>query len=314
MSQNQSGVLGFYQEQPTTRRRADPSDEGWIQNQDCPRLYEEISDAVDIKAGANHCMALTSKGMIYIWGGGEQNQLGHHINERIDIEGRACLIPKFLRTGRRKHQAIFTGNDHSFAQDINGNIWSWGLNAFGATGITEGAGEDNAAVYVPTKVNSLNNADDPVKYICGGQHHTIAITQSGAALSFGRVDGQQSGLDLANVPPEDIIYDAASQGGKPRIVTKPTPISNVGHATFAAAGVDHSILINAAGKAYSWGIGVNYQLGLGSTNDQDLPALVDNTAVRDQQLTWAGCGGQFSMLAAPVDPMDIDGEAGPSGA
>ncbi|KAL9126890.1 MAG: hypothetical protein Q9217_004124 [Psora testacea] len=299
--QNQSGVLGFYQDPNTTSRRGKTASNPahLIETQYTPRLYTELAKITDIVCGSNHCMALTTTGQIYIWGCGEQNQLGHHINERIDVEGKACLVPSLLRTGRRKYKAIYTGADHAFAVDEKDQVWSWGLNSFGATGIAEGAGEDRASVYVPSLVNSLSDATNPVIFMCGGQHHSIAINRSGTALVFGRLDGLQTGLDIATISTSSIIYDENTPP-RPRILIDPTPIPTVGTAIYASAGVDHSIIVNAEGKAWSWGISVNYQTGLGTTEDVRHPTMIDNTAVRGKKLIWSGCGGQFSMLAAPA--------------
>ena len=301
ISQNQSGVLGFHVDPTTINRHGGglPLSTSLIETQYTPRLYTEISKATDIVCGSNHCMALTTTGQIYIWGCGEQNQLGHHINERLDVEGKACLIPSLLRTGRRKHKAIYSGADHAFAVDVKDQVWSWGLNSFGATGIAEGAGEDSASVFVPSLVRSLSNPSDPISFMCGGQHHSIAITRSGAALVFGRLDGLQTGLDITTIPTSAIIYDE-NEPPQPRILIDPTPIPRIGTATYASAGVDHSIIINTEGQAWSWGISVNYQTGQGTMDDVRYPTQIDNTAVRGKKLTWSGCGGQFSMLAAPA--------------
>jgi regulator of chromosome condensation len=45
-------------------------------------------------------------------------------------------------------------------------------------------------------------------------------------------------------------------------------------------------------------VSTNYQTGQGTTDDIETPALVDNSAVRDKKLVYAGCGGQFSILAS----------------
>ena len=183
--------------------------------------------------------------------------------------------------------------------DAKNNVWAWGLNSFGATGIREGAGEDSASIFVPSKVPDLSNADDPVAFMCGGQHHSIAITTSGTPLVFGRMDGLQTGLDISTISADSIIYDQATPP-RPRILIVPTAIPGVGHAVYASAGTDHTIIVNADGKAWSWGISVTYQTGLGTTDDIVYPTMIDNTAVREKKLTWSGCGGQFSMLAGPV--------------
>jgi len=68
-----------------------------------------------------------------------------------------------------------------------------------------------------------------------------------------------------------------------------------------AAGTDHSFFLSAEGKAYSWGFSANYQTGQGTDDDIKTPTLIDNTAVREQKLTFAGAGGQYSILASVAD-------------
>jgi hypothetical protein len=80
------------------------------------------------------------------------------------------------------------------------------------------------------------------------------------------------------------------------------PISG---STFTAAGSDHNIIITSQGKAYSWGFNTNYQCGQGSDMDEaSVATLIDNSAVRDKKLSWAGAGGQYSLLAGPHQQSD----------
>jgi regulator of chromosome condensation len=77
----------------------------------------------------------------------------------------------------------------------------------------------------------------------------------------------------------------------------------------AAAGSDNNIAITTDGKAYSWGFSANYQTGQGTDEDIEVATLIDNTAVRGKHLTWAGCGGQYSILAGPAeDVVMVNGE------
>ncbi len=258
-----------------------------------------LKNIIHIASGANHAMALDNKGAIFIWGSGEQNQLGYHIVQRTGSEGKkTTLKPQPLRTKGKKYKAIYNGSDHSFAIDEEDRVWAWGVNSFGGCGILEGAGNDNAVVYTPSEVKSLHLEDDSIVHMEGGHHHTVAVTRTGKTLIWGRVDGYQVGLDMATIPSSSVIRDDKD---KPRIVIVPTAIPNLGKATWASAGTDHTIVLNAEGKAYAWGLSATYQTGLATTNDVEMPTHIDNTAVRGKRLSWAGCGGQYSMLAAPAN-------------
>ena len=271
-------------------------------------LLPHLKNIVDICSGSNHCLAIDNKGGVFVWGAGEQNQLGYHIVQRTSTEKGGSLKPQPFRTRLRTYKAIHTGADHSFAIDKKERVWAWGMNSFGGCGIEEGAGDDNAVVYTPQIVKSLSLENDSIVHIEGGNHHSIALTATGKALTWGRVDGCQVGLDMATVPKTSIITDEKE---KPRILIVPTALPNIGKATWVAAGSDHNIALNDKGHAYSWGLSATLQTGLGTTEDVKLPTHIDNTAVRGKILNWAGCGGQYSIMTAPAqDEVMVNGVNG----
>lgn len=293
------GEFGFY--------KTDNA-ENAITTQRTPYLYPELTKIVDICSGANHAMARDIKGNIFIWGCGEQNQLGYHVGERLGVHKFGSLKPRELRTRVKNWKAIYAGSDHSFAIDQHSRVWSWGNNAFGATGIPEGAGDDNAVVYTASIVKTLTLDNDRVIHLAGGNHHSIAITANGKALTWGRIDGQETGLDINTLPSTSTIKD---EHGSSRIVIFPTAVPEISGAIWASAGSDHSIVVNKKGLAYAWGMSATYQLGLGVTDDVARPTHIDNTAVRGKMISWSGCGGQYSMLAAPNQA--INGAANDNG-
>ena len=65
----------------------------------------------------------------------------------------------------------------------------------------------------------------------------------------------------------------------------------------ATASTASCLAVTADGQAYSWGFSENYQTGQGTDEDVEVATVVNNTAVRGKMLTWAGAGGQFSVLA-----------------
>ncbi len=67
-----------------------------------------------------------------------------------------------------------------------------------------------------------------------------------------------------------------------------------------AAGIDNSFAISRDGEIYSWGFSASYRTGQGTENSVDMPTKIENSAVRGKKITFAGCGGQFSVLAGPA--------------
>ena len=199
-------------------------------------------------------MALREDGKLFIWGSGEQNQLGHRVLQRKRYKSS---VPTPLRLNR-KCRLISCGIDHSFAMEKDKeDVWTWGLNSFGETGIREGAGGNEAVVSFPVRVPALSLNGDAISTITGGAHHSAATTTSGKLLVWGRLDGYQLGLEPKSLPDTDVIKDTSDQ---PRILIKPTELlaTTIGTAKLVAAGTDHNVAINEAGQAYSWGFNVNY--------------------------------------------------------
>ena len=275
--------------------------------QNTPTLIPSLKKVTDIACGANHALALDSKGDVYIWGSGEQNQLGYRVVLRTRGD---ALVPRLLRL-RKKIRYVGCGQDHSFAVGKDEKVYAWGLNSFGETAIHEGAGEDAAVVPTAVAVPSLSLPNnDTITHITGGAHHSVATTSLGRCLIWGRCDGSQTGLDLSTLPDGNIIKDT---NNIPRILIEPTDVPNVVGAAFAAVGTDHTIAIDENGKAWSWGFSANYQTGLGSDKDISIPTMIDNTAVRSKVLCWVGAGGQFSILASAHMDTDEEVVAEPSG-
>ncbi|KAJ6256117.1 Alsin [Drechslerella dactyloides] len=269
------GILGFSEDQRIATH---------------PFLLPNLKNIIEISAGVDHILALSSTGTVFAWGNGQQYQLGRRVIERTRMNG---LVPREF--GLKKIVAIGAGSYHSFAVDVNGRVWAWGLNQYGQCGIDlEGkTGEDGVAVPKPTIVKSLSKYK--IVQITGGEHHSAAVTDDGKLLTWGRLDANQLGIKPEDFSSEFTVYD---EHGKPRFITEPTVVPGLPPIVKVACGTHHNIALDQNGKAYSWGFGENFQVGQGPAGEDILtPTLIDNTAVRNEILTFAGCGGQFSVLA-----------------
>jgi regulator of chromosome condensation len=267
-----------------------------------PVLLPTLKNITHIAAGANHVLALDTKGDVLAWGNGENSQLGRRTLVRNEEEGfipRSVGLPKGPKNGIHH---IACGQDHSFAISKNGTVYTWGINNFGETGIRQGAGESNAVVTTPTAVPSLSGKN--IVSIEAGSHHSIAATAEGECLGWGRMDSAQLGFnprDLAAKNEEAVVRDP---NGSARICILPQPVPGIkGQVVQVAAAGDQNIVVNKQGKAFSWGFSANYQTGQGTTDDVMEATLMENTAIREKHIIYAQCGGQFSMLTATAHPL-----------
>lgn len=145
-----------------------------------------------VSCGENHVLALTTTGHVYVWGSGQQNQLGRRILARRQLNG---LEPE--RLGLRNIVHVAAGVYHSFAVDSNGTVWSWGLNTFHQTGLTPARGGDEDMVMVPAQVDALSpehHNGAKVISISGGEHHSLFLFDNGEVWGCGRSDSHQLGI------------------------------------------------------------------------------------------------------------------------
>jgi regulator of chromosome condensation len=250
-------------------------------------------------------LAVNDRGKVFAWGAGEQNQLARRVISRTAL---GALIPREFGLQRKFITKIGCGDYHCFAVDNKGNTYGWGLNTFGETGIPKDQDDENSTINRPTLIDSLQGHQ--IKQIAGGAHHSLACTEDGQLLIWGRVDTAQGGMGLSKFPKGDLFYD---EHDKPRFLLRPAVIpSKFSYSStklladsspdingnYVSAASDTCLAIDIEGRAYSWGFSANYQTGQGQTDDVTEATLIDNTAVRGKRLVFAGAGGQFGVLGA----------------
>jgi len=203
-------------------------------------LLPEPKKIKQLATGTNHILALDEKGKVFAWGCPEQDQLGRRCVQR-DLK-RSALRPGGVGFKRGTHiKKIACGAYHSFAVDDAGRVFAWGLNNFGELGLQQGAGEADASVLQATLVTALSEYH--VVDIAGGAHHSLACTDDGKLLTWGRIDNHQVGLPTETLDKDDILYD---ERGNPRILAVPTVIPGKPRLPWWLAGVQ----ANPAAKVF----------------------------------------------------------------
>ncbi|KAI6750367.1 hypothetical protein HG530_014648 [Fusarium avenaceum] len=264
-----------------------------VKIQSTPALIRDLKNIKSLAAGSNHILALDHKGNVVAWGCGQQNQLGRRIIERNKM---SSLIPQGVGLPRGKIAKVACGSYHSFAIDKEGQVYGWGLNNFGEIGVESNAGEDDAVILRPAKLTYLD--DFTITEIDGGEHHSLACSDKGDLLTWGRVDGYQVGFEFDKLSEENAIYD---ERGNARILFKPTIQPDIKNIVAVAAGTDNNFAVDSEGKVFSWGFSSNYQTGQGTIDDIHTPTVIDNTAIRGKKIIGAGAGGQYSVLFGEAD-------------
>jgi len=190
---------------------------------------------VSVATGGEHCLALSTEGEVYSWGGGAYGSLGH-------ADGGARVVPSRIES-LSQIESIPAGTGlTSAAVDEVGRLFTWGQAKYVyAPTMPNGLGYalDSQAEFqlTPKWVDALSQ--DCVVGVTLGNGFTLAVTGAGAVFSFGYSDQGALGHGSleAEVLPRRI--EALAQTGR-RFVT-------------VAAGGDHALALTEEGELYGWG-------------------------------------------------------------
>ena len=273
---NNEGVLGFLRLDKLERT---------------PRKINELTNICQLAAGKDHLLAVDTKGVVFAWGNGQQNQLGRKVMPRHVLR---TLEPQPFGLYNIKYIAL--GDFHCFAVDHDDHVYAWGLNQYGQCGVdvAEGGLRDGDMLPHPTLVNRLTNKG--VSQIAGGEHHTIFLTELGDVYTSGRVDMKEVGIAEDKYPE----YAYKDDHGRVRAIPMPTKVQVGKQTSFKCkaigAGSHQSYAVTEDGMVYAWGFADTYALGLGNLDDDiEVPTRIHNTATKDEDIVKVDGGGQFAI-------------------
>ena len=267
-----------------------------------------------VAAGQFHCAALDTRGRVYTWGWGVHGQLGHGGVEDV-LEPR-----QVSRLAGRRVVAVVAGYAHTLALTSRGRLYSWGCGLFGQLGLGT-----TAKHCRPARVR-LPGPGTPVS-VTAGYFHNLAVLDTGAVLSWGanpqilRLEAQQrkkekllqkqleekrrheqmepEGAEAEQEAGMESLHpqDSSTLLGPAELHLRPQQVDLAGLAgervVAAAAGSQHSALLTARGRLYTWGRNLEGQLGLGSRQSVKVPSLV--TALEEDTVTRLAAGADFTV-------------------
>jgi alpha-tubulin suppressor-like RCC1 family protein len=160
----------------------------------------ENEEIVQVSAGSNHSLALSSTGKVFSWGRNDMGQLGH-ADSLIDIYSLES-VPKVIESEAWEGvviKSIAAGTSRSAVLSECGKVFLWG----------------SKLNHVPTLVNpSLFGGLKVMKVICGGEFKksaTTVITEDNTVWSFGDGKSQLLGVEgISGKHPTPIIIPMLS--------------------------------------------------------------------------------------------------------
>jgi len=243
-------------------------------------------------SGTNHVLILTEKKNIFGFGNNEFGQLGvspekifHHFQ-----------MNKFCE---KNVEDISTGDEHSFLiKNENGRriLKSWGLNNNGQLGIGSFAtnNEQNANIYVPTKVIFPGLFNISIKKVTGGSSTSLCLTEDNRVFVWGLNDFNLLGLkDKSKIIPSPKEIEFFNKYLNPN-----NEVDDI-HASFQYFYANNKKTNNV----YSWGSGDSFVLGNIKEKAETTPYLINylflkNLYVSDLAL---GCSHVAVLLIEKKD-------------
>ncbi|CAH0757279.1 unnamed protein product [Diatraea saccharalis] len=229
-----------------------------------------------IASGGDHLVILCTSGSVYTMGCGEQGQLGRlsqRSASRDARQGFSALLTPGKVTLKGGACRVWAGYHATFALHAHTRrVYAWGLNNYGQLGIT---GEKRkTALFSPVECTAFTPTNNWTRVACG-QHHTLALDDSGQVYAIGRCEYGRLGLG-GNA-------DAEALEAVPRLRGR--------RCVSIAAGTCNSFAVTDTGEVLAWGMGSEGQLGTGASCDAEEPAPAPAPPARH-----VAAGGQHAVL------------------
>lgn len=182
----------------------------------------------------------------------------------------------------RSISQVYAGGRHSLLLADNGDVFSFGSNANGRTGLATA----NGATLVATQIDSSNLMGKTVTQAIAGGSHSLLLANDGTVFSFGWNGFGKTGLDTT-------LGDT--------LVATPIDTTNLTGKTITQVdtGGQHSLLLDADGVPYAFGSNGSGQTGMNTDIGNTLVATpIDNTNLSGKLITQVSAGSSHSLLLA----------------
>lgn len=200
-----------------------------------------------VAAGNAHACAIHQTGDVYCWGANNAGQAG----------ATAAGTPTPLPAGT--FRSIAAGAEHTCASDGAGNLKCWGSNSHGQLGLG-----DTANRNAPTQVATGVSVAPPPQVIGLGQNHSCMVKGDNTLWCWGsRHEGQVGSGTSGVVPVGAAVWDPLSAGNL---------LANT-----VALGGTSTCAVDTALNLRCWGDNFYGQLGIGSAEPRQRPALAAGT-------------------------------------
>ena len=226
----------------------------------------------DVQCGLDHTVALTDAGELWVWGSNASGQHGLS-DQAINIAFEKCRIvkelgyrgelswtayptrvPKFNVKSNRRITLLCTGTEHILAVENNKKLYAWGKNSEGQLGL----GRICPSVTEPESIKKFTGV--PISCMAASESHSLVVTKEGELYGFG--SNKNGLLGLGSI--------ASSHPSPKRVLfQEDVKIEKV------ACAPSYSLALDNKKSIYSWGDGLDGQLGHGDLEILYKPQKID---------------------------------------
>lgn len=200
-----------------------------------------MSGAVEIAVGESHVCARKLDGSVWCWGWNGLGQIGAGPGR-----GDNVLMPTQVRNVSGAVE-IASGPNFSCAREGDGDVWCWGGDSYGQSGV----GDTQYARDTPVRATQVDSA----LALGLGRDHACALRAGGQLACWGR--GALGALGDGSTVQSSVPLELPG-----------TSFTQLGAGSDATCGVD------SAGAGQCWGLNGFGQLGLGDSTDRLKPTAI----------------------------------------
>ena len=221
-------------------------------------------------AGTSHSVAIRNDSSLYTWGSGVDGRLGNGLTTNRSFA---------VQIGASSWTQINAGSSWTLGVLSTGGLYSWGAGANGELG--SGAVTSRSS---PVQVGLLTTWG-----VLSGKTHALSVTTAGALFTWGTNTTSQLGNN-STTQQNSPVSIAALTGQLFDNVSSPVQIGALSW-TQIQAGTVWSAGIVSTGGLYTWGYGVNGELGANTSVQRSSPVQVGALT------TWGQIKGTTIVLA-----------------
>jgi alpha-tubulin suppressor-like RCC1 family protein len=186
-----------------------------------PRALRGLDGARQIAVGPTHGCALQANGSVRCWGHNADGQLGPDVPRDRRRVFEATPVP-----GVPESVEITVGDRHSCARSAAGEVWCWGSNASGQSGIGPFAGTSE-----PLRVQGVTGALG----LAAGASHTCVVLGDRSVECWG--DNRTNAIGEI----------------RPSVASSPVPVPTIDRALRVAPSCDATCALHEDGSVRCWG-------------------------------------------------------------